>query len=82
MDVLKGFIAAIASCRCSQRARQTNWEGEHRNRGLAYGTVSFCDGSYPHIHNSQERRKVEEAYIQGLKKLAHKPLPDNQSELG
>ena len=30
----------------------------------------------------QERRKVEEAYVQGLKKLANKQVPGPQSELG
>lgn len=31
---------------------------------------------------SQERRKVEDLYVQGLKKLARRPLPDSTSELG
>ncbi|OBT72768.1 hypothetical protein VF21_08633 [Pseudogymnoascus sp. 05NY08] len=30
----------------------------------------------------QERRKVEDLYVQGLKKLARRPLPDTTSELG
>ncbi|KAL5348220.1 Suppressor of profilin deletion [Pseudogymnoascus australis] len=30
----------------------------------------------------QERRKVEDLYVQGLKKLARRPLPDSTSELG
>ncbi|KFY44330.1 hypothetical protein V494_01534 [Pseudogymnoascus sp. VKM F-4513 (FW-928)] len=30
----------------------------------------------------QERRKVEDLYVQGLKKLARRPLPDTMSELG
>ncbi|KAL3427522.1 SAFF domain-containing protein [Phlyctema vagabunda] len=30
----------------------------------------------------QERRKVEQLYVQGLKKLAGRQLPDNSSELG
>ncbi|OBT92505.1 hypothetical protein VE01_09489 [Pseudogymnoascus verrucosus] len=30
----------------------------------------------------QERRKVEDLYVQGLKKLARRPLPDTASELG
>ncbi|RDW79550.1 hypothetical protein BP6252_04188 [Coleophoma cylindrospora] len=30
----------------------------------------------------QERRKVEQLYVQGLKKLANRQLPDNSSELG
>lgn len=29
-----------------------------------------------------ERRKVEQAYVAGLKKLAQKPLPESQGELG
>ncbi|KFY29824.1 hypothetical protein V493_02227 [Pseudogymnoascus sp. VKM F-4281 (FW-2241)] len=30
----------------------------------------------------QERRKVEDLYVQGLKKLARRPLPDAMSEMG
>jgi len=30
----------------------------------------------------QERRRVEELYVQGLKKLAHKHPPDESSDLG
>lgn len=31
---------------------------------------------------SQERRKVEEAYVAGLKKLAAKQLVDSEKDLG
>lgn len=34
------------------------------------------------VNSMQERRKVEEAYVLGLKKLAHKQPPDSHSELG
>jgi F-BAR domain only protein len=34
------------------------------------------------IESLQERRKVEDAYVLGLKKLAHKQPPDSHSELG
>ena len=44
--------------------------------------LSLLNGVDLNVDNSQERRKVEEAYIQGLKKLSHKQPPDSQSELG
>jgi hypothetical protein len=34
------------------------------------------------IYDVQERRKVEEAYVAGLKKLAHKPLQEVGGDLG
>jgi hypothetical protein len=40
-----------------------------------YGQDTFTD-------SLQERRKVEDAYVLGLKKLAHKQSPDSHSELG
>lgn len=35
-----------------------------------------------HVDKIQERRKVEEQYVQGLNKLVRKDPPNSQSELG
>lgn len=34
------------------------------------------------LTNAQERRRVEEQYVQGLRKLANRHPPDDASELG
>lgn len=46
--------------------------------------VCHCDPTAlpPSADASQERRKVEELYAQGLKKLSAKQPPDSRSELG
>jgi hypothetical protein len=34
------------------------------------------------LTNAQERRRVEEQYVQGLRKLANRHPPDESSDLG
>lgn len=82
------FAGAVItfSCRVEiQRESKEVREDKQRNRRLVTGIASHTPGIVATAGNSQclqERRKVEEAYVTGLKKLVRRPLQEVGNDLG
>jgi hypothetical protein len=67
----------------AQRAREEDRKAQLGDRGLASGTYPPRTGAGEWLFtSSQERRKVEDAYVAGLRKLSRKPLPESGGDLG
>ncbi len=80
---LKGAIISTGSCPETERTREEDWEGQFGDRRLAAGTThqaNSCTGTV--LTCQQERRKVEDQYVAGLRKLARKPLQETGQDLG
>lgn len=76
-----GRAAAAAGRRRPQWAHEACQRPQCPHRRLAPGA---CGPPANRCRSSccQERRRVEEAYVQGLRKLANKRPPDDSSDLG
>jgi hypothetical protein len=76
-----GCAAAAAGRRRPQWAHEARQPAQCAHCRLAAGA---CPSRAPQCGSSwqQERRRVEDAYVQGLRKLASKRPPDDSSDLG
>jgi len=83
VDVRAGHLTAQCSGERTQRSVAAGHEAQCRCSGLASGECglerNLNVGSSP---KGQERRRIEEAYVQSLRKLARKQPPDESSNLG
>ena len=81
--VLTAFVALVVSRtgHCSSGGQDTgSWEGQPGCRGLALG-MRLTSSIGKILNIGQERRRVEAAYAQGLKRLASR-RPQNVDLLG
>ena len=77
-----GFTVPGPSSQCPQRSCERHQADKQQRRRLAAGGLNETEAATATAENLQERRKVEEAYVLGLRKLASRPQQDGGAALG
>ena len=79
---MTGNFGTRASCEPTQLPLKPCQQDQRRFCELLRSKLAFMHIATPFLTFYQERRRIEDAYVQGLRRLSRKQPPDAESELG